>query len=122
MEYFDQWNNRPPLRQEPGGGPVLVDTTGYVPIDIRVRAMEAAGQRLAQAYGIYQWGPDEEPDEDAIPVGVIDRAEASQYLTTARRQLYELARMAKKQLEPKPETKPEPKPGPKEEPPKEAEK
>jgi len=112
MEYFDQWINRPPVRQEPGGGPVLVDTTGYVPIDIRVRAMEAAGQRLAQAYGTYQWGPDEEPDEDAIPVGVIDRAEASQYLTTARRQLYELAKRTK--VAPKEAPKDVPKEAPKE--------
>lgn len=79
-EIFTQFH-RPPYAAEENSGELITETEGYVPANILIENMIAAGQRLDyERSDYYQYGPNEEVPDDAYDPftkpGGLDPAEA----------------------------------------------
>lgn len=56
--------NYKPSPGEPGGGEKLVETSGYIPADVRIQELIMAGERLGDyRRESYDYGPDDEIDD-----------------------------------------------------------
>lgn len=90
------------VNNEPGGGPRIVDTSGYVPAKVRIKALIQAGVNLAAMQGTYHFSPDEDVPLDlrALPRS-MDLADASQVVEDMRSTISGLPRK-------KPDEEPEP--------------
>lgn len=66
---------------EVNSGELLTEQAGYIPPDVQIENMIFAGQRLAEARGVYDFDGDQEIDEDLdVPVrrANYDLADATQ--------------------------------------------
>lgn len=77
---YDQFNNRPMLELEPGGGDVVVETAGYISTERSIRELMEAGQRLVESRADYYDlvdGQDDGRPIDPTRSGSFDLADAT---------------------------------------------
>lgn len=101
---------------EKNSGEMIVETAGYIPAEIRIRSLLAAGKRLEEARAeMYDWPDGVLPDKYDIPFGRrldTDMGEASQVALRVGERLAQQAeraraRKAEEDLEKKEPPKPE---------------
>lgn len=67
VDVFDNYN-RPDVKNEPGGGKLLTESAGYIPIRVQVENMILAGERLGEyRREKYDFGEGEEVPDDVEP-------------------------------------------------------
>ena len=104
---------RPDRRKEVGGGPRIVEASGYIPTKVQVENMLIAGQRLNEyRREQYDFSGDEEIPDDVKPDPTrnpeFDLADATRIGRIANENLVKAQKEAeaKKAIEDKPEEKP----------------
>lgn len=94
--------NRPERTMEKNSGEIKVETAGYIPGDIQIRRLIAAGERLEQHRAeMYDFGPDQEVDDEAIdPTRSpgFDMADASQLMMATEESMRESMRRKKEEI------------------------
>ena len=115
MEFQTPYN-RTKKQLDSGGGPIIVELAGYIPVQRRIKEMMDAGRRLVEhrtAEAYYHYSTGQEPDLDfwdpTLEKG-YDPADATQdaYAVKARlRAQQEAAKASKKQPEGETPGKPE---------------
>lgn len=87
IEIYDQYKDRPKFNLEKGGGKLITEQDGYVPVRIQVETMLDAGRRLMEARRNAEFDipegseiedaeidPTRSPDFDLADASAIDRA------------------------------------------------